>query len=43
MGAKYILSSVYLVDAEKLGLKRVCEEPFETEDSYYTIFLYEFE
>lgn len=43
MGAKYILSSVYLVDAEKIGLKRVREEAFETQDSYYAIFLYEIE
>lgn len=41
MGAKYILSAVYIVDAEETGLKLVREEPFETEDSYYAIFLYE--
>lgn len=41
MGAKYILSAVYLVDAQQDGLRLVREEPFETQDSYYAIFLYE--
>lgn len=41
MGAKYILSAVYIVDAEETGLKLLREEPFETADSYYAIFLYE--
>ncbi len=43
MGAKYILSATYLTEAEKIGLKRVREEAFETPDSYYAIYLYEFE
>lgn len=43
MGAKYILSAVYLTEAEEIGLKRVREEAFETADSYYAIYLYEIE
>lgn len=43
MGAKYILSSVYLVDAQKDGLRLVREEPFEAQDSYYAIYLYAIE
>lgn len=43
MGAKYILSATYLTEAEEIGLKRVREEAFETPDSYYAIYLYEFE
>ena len=43
LGAKYILSAVYLTDPEATGLKRVREEAFETQDSYYAIYLYEIE
>lgn len=42
MGARYILSATYLTEAEEIGLKRVREEAFETPDSYYAIYLYEF-
>lgn len=40
LGAKYILSAVYLTNAEELGLKRIREEAFETPESYYAIYLY---
>lgn len=43
LGAKYILSAVYLTEAEEIGLKRVREEAFEAADSYYAIYLYEIE
>lgn len=43
LGAKYILSAVYLTNAEEIGLKRVREEAFETPESYYAIYLYEIE
>jgi hypothetical protein len=43
LGAKYILSAVYLTEPEATGLKRVREEAFETQDSYYAIYLYEIE
>lgn len=40
LGAKYILSAVYLTNAEELGLKRIREEAFETPESYYAVYLY---
>lgn len=43
LGANYIFSAVYLTNAEEIGLKRVREEPFDTPDSYYGIYLYELE
>lgn len=43
MGGRYILSAAYIVNAQNTGLTLVREEPFETRDSYYRIFLYEME
>lgn len=43
MGGKYLFSAAYIANADETGLKLVREEPFETEDSYYRIFLYEVE
>ncbi len=40
LGGKYILSAAYISNAEEQGLALLREEPFETEDSYYRIFLY---
>jgi hypothetical protein len=40
LGAEYILSAAYIADAEATGLTLMNEEPFETEDSYYQIYVY---
>ncbi len=40
MGGNYVLSAAYIDNAEKTGLKLLREEPFETVDSYYKIYLY---
>lgn len=36
----YLLSAAYIANSEELGLTLLSEEPFETEESYYRIFLY---
>jgi len=41
LGCNYILSAAYIVNAEDLHLNLLREEPFNTETSYYQIFLYE--
>ncbi|MBR1854662.1 MAG: hypothetical protein IJ794_16210 [Lachnospiraceae bacterium] len=41
LGGNYLLSAAYIANSEELGLKLLQEEPFETPDSYYRIFLYE--
>lgn len=41
LGGTYLFSAAYIANAEEQGLALVREEPFETEDSYYRIFLYE--
>lgn len=41
LGGRYVLSAAYIVNAEQTGLTLMREEPFETEDSYYRIFVYE--
>ncbi len=41
MGGKYLLSAVYIENGPDIGLKLVRENPFETDDSYYRIYLYE--
>jgi len=41
MGCDYILSAAYIADGEKQGLELMNEVPFETEDSYYSIYVYE--
>lgn len=42
MGAEYLFSAVPLSNARELGLTLLREEPFETPDSYYEIYLYGF-
>ncbi len=41
MGCRYIFSAACIQDADLQGLMLTREEPFETEDSYYQIFVYE--
>lgn len=41
LGADYILSAAYIANAGEQGLSLVREEPFESPESYYRIFLYE--
>ncbi len=40
LGCRYILSAAYVVNAGDSGLFLLNETPFETEDSYYRIFVY---
>lgn len=40
MGGRYVFSAAYIDGAEDTGLKLLREEPFETEDSYYKIYIY---
>ena len=40
MGGRYLLSAAYIDHCEDTGLKLIREDPFETEDSYYRIYLY---
>ncbi len=40
MGGDYLFSAAYIANAQELGLTLLREEPFETEESYYRIFLY---
>lgn len=40
LGGDYLFSAAYIANAEELGLRLLREEAFETEDSYYRIFLY---
>lgn len=41
MGGDYLLSAAYIANAQDLGLTLLRDEPFQTEDSYYRIFIYE--
>ena len=41
MGGRYLLSAALILDAEEKGLSLLRETPFETEDSYYCIYVYE--
>ena len=41
MGGKYIFSAAYIMNAEEQGLVLLREQPFETEGSYYAIYVYE--
>lgn len=41
LGGDYLLSAAYIADAQDRGLVPLREEPFETTDSYYRIFVYE--
>jgi len=40
LGGRYIISAAYIINAAEQGLTLLREEPFETEESYYRIFLY---
>lgn len=40
LGGDYLLSAAYIADAEERGLTLMTEEPLETEDSYYRIYIY---
>lgn len=41
LGGDYLLSAAYIAGAEERGLILMNEEPLETEDSYYRIYIYE--
>lgn len=41
MGGRYLLSAAWIQNAEELGLSLLNETPFETNDSYYCIYIYE--
>lgn len=41
LGGDYLLSAAYIANASEQGLILMNEEPFETEDSYYRIYIYE--
>lgn len=41
LGGDYVLSAAYIQNAEAQGLTLMREDPFETQSSYYRIFLYE--
>lgn len=38
--AKYLFSAVRIPNAEELGMTLLRDEPFETPDSYYAVYLY---
>lgn len=40
LGGRYIISAAYIINAKEQGLTLLREEPFETQESYYRIFLY---
>lgn len=40
LGAHYLLSAAYIDHSEDTGLELMRQEPFETSDSYYRIYLY---
>lgn len=40
LGGDYLFSAAYIANSEELGLTLLREEPFETEGSYYRIYLY---
>lgn len=41
LGGKYIFSAARILNPEEQGLVLMREEPFETEESYYRIYIYE--
>lgn len=41
LGGNYLFSAAYIANANELGLVLLNEEAFETQDSYYRIFVYE--
>lgn len=40
LGAQYLFSAIEIPNAQELGMTLLREEPFETPDSYYAIYLY---
>lgn len=40
LGAQYLFSAVRIPNAEELGMTLLRDEPFETPDSYYAVYLY---
>ena len=40
LGGDYLFSAAYIANSEELGLVAVREEPFETQESYYRIYVY---
>lgn len=40
MGGEYIISAAYIANSEECGLILLNEEPLETDDSYYRIYVY---
>ncbi len=42
LGGRFLLSAAYISKGEVLGLRLIREEAFETENSYYRIFVYEY-
>lgn len=40
LGGKYVFSAAYIDQPERTGLKLLREEPFETSESYYKIYIY---
>lgn len=41
LGADYLFSAAYIANAGELGLELLQENPFETKESYYRIYVYE--
>lgn len=41
LGGDYLLSAAYIANAPEQGLNLMNEDPLETEDSYYRIYIYE--
>ena len=42
LGGTYLFSAAWIMNAEEEGLTLLREEPFETQDSYYRIFIYKY-
>lgn len=40
LGGNYLFSAAYIANAQEQGLQLMREEPFETEESYYRIYVY---
>lgn len=41
MGCEYIISASYIMEAEEMGLHLLNEEPIQTEDSWYRLYVYQ--
>lgn len=42
MGCNYIISASYILDCEKYGMNLLNEEPIQTEESWYRLWVYQF-